>query len=163
MAINLCKYSLMFLCLMNNVLGACCCSSEKTTEVKLKPEDEKQYIAKALGINEKDIWYFEKIVNKTVSLDGLSTRANNWLRFAESYIVTLAMSTVDEYGDIDWKNCISFAALIREDIEINIQKNNLLQPISDFRKFLSDNKGKIVKYISIHGHVVYHIRHYEIL
>ena len=154
MAINLCKYSLMFLCLMNNVLGACCCSSEKTTEVKLKPEDEKQYIAKALGINEKDIWYFEKIVNKTVSLDGLSTRANNWLRFAESYIVTLAMSTVDEYGDIDWKNCISFVALINNDIEFNIQAN-LLQPIPDFEKFLSDNRGKIVKYIFSYGHTDY--------
>jgi len=155
MAINLCKYSLMFLCLMNNVLGACCCSDEKkTTEVKLKPEDGKQYIAKALGINEKDIWYFEKIVNKSVSIDDLRSNANNNDLFAQSYIVTLAMSTVDEYGDIDWKNCISFVALINNDIEFNIQAN-LLQPISDFRKFLSDNKGKIVKYIFSYGHTDY--------
>ena len=163
MAINLCKYYLMFLCLMNNVLGACCCSDEKkTTEVKLKQEDGKPYIAKALGINEKDIWYCEKIVNKNVSLDGLSKRANNWLRFAQSYIVTLAMSTVDEYGDIDWKNCISFVALINNDIEFNIQAN-LLQPIPNFEKFLSDNKGGKVKYIETYKFSGSSKCHYEVL
>ena len=157
MTINLCKYSLMFLCLMNNVLGACCCSDEKkTTEVKLKPEDGKPYIAKALGINEKDIWYFEKIVNKNVTPDDLKKKVNNDALFNQSLLLVLTMSIVENDGsDIDWNNCISFAALIIEDIEINIQKNNLLQPISDFRKFLSDNKGKIVKYIFSYGHTDY--------
>ena len=155
MAINLCKYSLMFLCLMKNVLGACCCSDEKkTTEVKLKPEDGKPYIAKALGINE--IWYFEKIVNKNVTPDDLKKKVNNDALFNQSLLLVLTMSIVENDGsDIDWNNCISFAALIIEDIEINIQKNNLLQPISDFRKFLSDNKGKIVKYIFSYGHTDY--------
>ena len=153
----------MFLCLMNNVLGACCCSDEKkTTEVKLKPEDGKQYIAKALGINEKDIWYFEKIVNKSVSLDYLLTRANDYMRFYQSYIVTLAMSTVDEYGDIDWKNCISFVALIKNDIKFDIQAN-LLQSIQDFEKFLSDNRGKKVKYIETYKFSDISKCHYEVL
>ena len=164
MAINLCKYYLMFLCLMNNVLGACCCSDEKkTTEVKLKPEDGKPYIAKALGINEKDIWYFEKIVNKSVNINDLKTRSNNGPLFAQSCIVILKMSIVKNDGiDIDWNNCISFVALIKNDIKFDIQAK-LLKSIPSIGKFLSDNRGKTVKYISIHGHVVYHIRHYEVL
>ena len=164
MAINLCKYSLMFLCLMNNVLGACCCSDEKkTTEVKLKPEDGKPYIAKALGINEKYIWYFEKIVNKNVNINDLKTRSNNGPLFAQSCIVILKMSIVKNDGsDIDWNNCTSFVALIKKDIKFDIQAK-LLKSIPSIGKFLSDNKGKKVKYISIHEHVDYYIRHYEIL
>ena len=141
MAINLCKYSLMFLCLMNNVLGACCCSDEKkTTEVKLKPEDGKPYI-----------------------VNDLKTRSNNGPLFAQSCIVILKMSIVKNDGiDIDWNNCISFVALIKNDIKFDIQAK-LLKSIPSIGKFLSDNRGKTVKYISIHGHVVYHIRHYEVL
>ena len=151
MAINLCKYSLMFLCLMNNVFGACCCSDEKkTTEVKLKPEDGKPYIAKALGINEKDIWYFEKIVNKNVIPDDLKKKANNNALFDQSCIVTLAMSIVKNDGRaIDVNNSIFFVALIRKNIKVHIQKN-LLQSILDINSFLLDNKGKKVKYIKIY-------------
>ena len=59
------------------------------------------------------------------------------------------MSIVDKDGCIDWNNCISFVALIKKDINFNIQKNNLLQASPYFKKILSDNKGKKVKYISI--------------
>ena len=104
----------------------------------------------------------EKSVNKKVSLYDLSTRANDFIRFAQSYIVTLAMSTVDEYGDIDENNCISFVALISKDIEFNIQAN-LLQPILDFKKFLSDNKGKKVKYIKTYKFSDRSECHYEVL
>ena len=52
--------------------------------------------------------------------------------------------------------------LVKNDIKFDIQAK-LLKSIPSIGKFLSDNKEKTVKYISIPGHVVYHIRHYEIL